>query len=100
MTSQDYFSFKSMISLSLIKTIYIIGAIIVTLWGVYLLFGGSNAGGTLLSVLAGIITLVFGNIMWRVTCEIWIVFFSIHERLGSIETEIKSGKSPVRPAAE
>ena len=40
--------------------------------------GGFNLAGALIALIAGAIELV----VWRVVCEIWIVIFSINDRLG------------------
>ena len=40
--------------------------------------GGFNLVGALVALLVGACTLLF----WRVACEVWIVIFSINDRLG------------------
>lgn len=73
----DYFNFRKMVSSLLIKLIYIIGLISITVYGFYLVFNEQ--------LVNGLLTLILGNIIWRVTCEGIIIIFSIHDRLASIE---------------
>ncbi|MES1157192.1 MAG: DUF4282 domain-containing protein [Alphaproteobacteria bacterium] len=40
--------------------------------------GGFNLGGALIALIAGAVELI----VWRVLCEVWIVIFSINDRLG------------------
>ena len=42
--------------------------------------GGFSLGGALFALLAG----VAGFLIWRVICEVWIVLFSINDRLGAL----------------
>jgi hypothetical protein len=83
----DYFSFKSMIALRIIQLIYLIGAAGTTLTGVAWLFTGMGmgAGGRFI----GLAIIVFGNILWRVWCELLIIFFRINETMNGIELNTK-----------
>lgn len=96
MSSNEYFSFRKLISSSLIRFIYIIGAIFVTLMALAVMFGAIPYAGGFVNFLAGIFFLVLGNLMWRVTCEVWMVFFGIHDRLSSIEVEVKRSGTLVK----
>jgi len=93
MESGEYFSFKKMISSTLIKIIYVIGAVLITIFGIVAMFGVLPYSSGIVNVLWGLVILVLGNLIWRVTCEIWIVIFGIHDRLVSIESEIKKSGS-------
>jgi len=42
-------------------------------------------------ILIGIGLIVFGNLLWRLLCEAWILLFGIHDTLGSIERHLKRG---------
>jgi len=75
-----FFSFRFMISTQLIKLIYVLGilALIVLGWN-YI-----NKGYEEFQLIGwGII--ILGNLVWRIVCEGWILLFSIHDILGSIE---------------
>jgi len=39
--------------------------------------------------LQGALLPVFGNIVWRILCEGWIVLFVIHEKLADIDTNTR-----------
>ena len=75
-----FFSFEKMITPSIIKFIFIIGLIIVILFG---LMGISSSDSPVFSLL---IT-AFSLIMWRVYCELMIVLFKIHENLVQIKNQ-------------
>ncbi len=91
MDSNSFLSFDKMISQSLIKFIYVLGAIFITLFGVLRLFGIiPGIGGAFVGILTGLVVIIFGNLMWRVTCEIWILFFSMHDKLVKIEDNTKT----------
>lgn len=87
----DFFSFKTLITLKFIQIIYIIGAIFITLAGLFMMFGSSMmpyggfmAGG----VLMGLLYIVIGNFLWRIWCEIIIIFFRMNKTLGEINNKI------------
>jgi hypothetical protein len=93
-----YFSFHKLVSTSIIKTTYVIGMVLITLWGLAAIgFGIASlaqpdnielrmfvAGQPLGAIVLGAIGLVFGNLLWRLLCEGWILLFSMHELLASI----------------
>jgi hypothetical protein len=78
----DYFNFKSMVSPVLIKVIYFLGFLSLTVSGVVMM--------TRNQPLEGLSALVFGNLLWRITCEGIIIIFRIHESLVSIEEKQKT----------
>jgi hypothetical protein len=77
----DFFSFKKMVSSTIVKFIYILGVIFIT-------FSSFAAMFATRGFLYGLFMLVLGNLLWRVFCEGIIILFSIHERLVSIEKNI------------
>jgi hypothetical protein len=93
-----YFSFRKMISTSLIKFLYVLGAIIITLTGLVPLFGGlfaSAYGGRdagpagALGLLFSLVWITVGNLLWRILCESWILLFSVHEVLVGIHNTLR-----------
>lgn len=84
----DYFSFKKIISSLLIKLLHLIGLLSITVYGFYLMYQGE--------FVQGLLTLLVGNLIWRILCEGMIIIFSIHERLVSIEINSQSGYDPRR----
>ena len=81
----DFISFKKMITPTIIRVIFWIGIVFAILAGLGMIIGGisSDFGGGG-AVLAGLAWIVFGPILVRIYCEILIVIFSIHDRLGEI----------------
>jgi hypothetical protein len=82
----DFLAFKVMITPFYIKTIYLLGAVILILAGI----GGMIVGPDNVRFL-GLLVLTVGNIFWRVSCECAILFFRIHDLLRSIENNTKRG---------
>lgn len=82
MKIEDFISFRKMVSTVLIKFIYILGMVILTISGIVVFFrGGEN-------ILLGLGIIIIGNLLWRVTCEGWVILFNIHDILGSIEKNL------------
>ena len=77
-----------MISLTLIKIIYVIGMIAITVSGVGLMIGGGDYGDATYTY-GGMALIIFGNLFWRIFCEGWIIIFSLHETTVSILNELK-----------
>ncbi len=87
----DFFSFRKMITLQVIQVVYSIVAILITLGGLFALFGSSGVVSELLpgGGFMGFIFLIFGNILWRIWCELIIVFFRINNSLSNIDANMK-----------
>lgn len=68
--------FKTMITPVIIKFIFFIGLIMLVLGGLIEIGSGS--------VGRGLGVMLIGPVMLRIYCEILIVIFSIHDRLGEI----------------
>ena len=88
-TSSGFFSFQIMISGKLIKSLYTIGMIIITLFGIIFIFIGSDIPEGEYFILGGVAAIILGNFIWRIFCEGLIIVFSIHETLVSILNELK-----------
>lgn len=85
-----FFSFRTMVSTSLIKIIYVLGLIGVTIGGIVMIVQGTERQyGSREQILIGISVILLGNLLWRIVCEGWILLFSVHDILGSIERELK-----------
>jgi len=81
----DFLSFNKFISPVLIKFIYWIGLFFIVLGTLGTMFGGGMLGmGGVSGFIIGLISGVMLALIWRVVCEIWIVIFSINDRLGVI----------------
>ena len=85
----EFFQFKVMISSEIIRTSNSVGAIIITGFGIFRMVGDLGYN----SILIGIIIVLMGNIVWRILCEGWILFFSIQETLSNIEKNTRQYNS-------
>jgi hypothetical protein len=80
---EDYFSFRTMVSSTIIKIVYTLGALGLTGAGLFFLSRNNNQG-----FLKGIGLLIIGNLLWRLICEGFILAFSIHDRLVEIREQL------------
>ncbi|MCA1615014.1 MAG: hypothetical protein LC795_15455 [Acidobacteria bacterium] len=64
MPEGDFFSFRTFLSNTIIKT----------------------------SLAAGVTLLLLGNLFWRLLCEGWIIIFSMHEMIAAIERKVISAE--------
>ena len=86
----EFFLFRRMITMQIIQVIYFVVAGLITLGGIITMFYGNSLpafipGG----ILSGLAILVFGNILWRIWCEIIIVFFRMNTTLSEIDDHTK-----------
>lgn len=95
---RDFLSFKTMITLRIIQIVYAVVAAIITISGLATMFGSSRSSGfgdygygSLMpgGPFMGLLILVFGNILWRIWCELIIVFFRINKSLNNIDEKTK-----------
>jgi len=82
----EFLEFKTMVSSVLIKILYALGVIVITIYGIISLFSGS--------FLEGLGSIIFGNLFWRLLCEGIIVVFSIHDELVSINQKTRDFGDP------
>lgn len=80
-----FFSFRKMVSTAIIKLLYILGMLALTIGGLGGILSGDDEG-----TIWGLLALTIGNLLWRLICEGWILLFSIHDILGSIEGQLKN----------
>ena len=78
--SGGFLGFRKMISVELIKAVYLLGALVIAGIGVLAIVRGQLGAGLLL--------IIGGNVLWRLLCEGGILLFSIHELLASIERKL------------
>lgn len=87
----EFFSFRKMITTGIIRNAYIIGMFVLILLGIAIMTDPRLFEELLYNIdpiLAGIIVILLGNLLWRIVCEILILSFSIldnllHSSLGS-----------------
>jgi len=97
----DFFSFRNLVSITLIKILYAAGMVVITSSGLfqiahtlYLFLEERSSARPGIAVLVippgfaivmSLFVIIFGNLLWRVLCEAGIVLFSTHDMLASIE---------------
>lgn len=95
---KDFLSFKTMITLKVIQIMYVVIAAIITIAGLVTMFSGGSRGGyggygygSLMpgGFWGGLLMIIFGNVIWRIWCELIIVFFRINKSLNNIDDKTK-----------
>jgi hypothetical protein len=89
---EDFLTFRRYITPPLIMLIYTIGAFSITGLAFLFIYLGAQpcSFGICLGnlyVILGIITLIFGNLAWRLLCEYLVVQFRIYDALRSIDSK-------------
>ena len=94
---RGFFSFGTLISPTFIQLSYIIGAAVITVAGilmVVLVLTGVAPEYTDTSrdvlLFGGLTLLGVGNIVWRVLCEMTILFFRMHEAVVSLDDSARA----------
>ena len=80
----EYLNFKEMITPKIIKWVYILGAIGLTIASLFNIFTGE--------VLLGSLVLILGNVAFRMVCESTVVAFGIFGSLRNIEDHLVKKK--------
>lgn len=86
-------NFDSLIGGSLVKIIYFLGLFGIVIWTVVALLASVTAmrydvGSGLGALVLALVGLVFGTLIWRFMCEIYVIMFNIHDRLGEIRDRL------------
>jgi rubredoxin len=95
---QDFLMFRFLVTTHIIQVVYIAGAWVITIGGLlqigavaYAIYENGYESALregretlILWVVAGVLGLIIGNLFWRLICELWILFFSMHDQLVSI----------------
>ncbi|MGQ0742533.1 MAG: DUF4282 domain-containing protein [Alphaproteobacteria bacterium] len=87
METQDFLNFDKMIAPTLIKFVYWVGLVLILLWTVWSMFMGLGFGSGIVHFFVAALTGVVGLLAWRIVCELWMVIFSINERLGALASQ-------------
>lgn len=101
---RDFLTFRTMLTPLLIQAVFWVGSAIAVVVGLVYVARGAQAqygGGPF--VVWGLLILLFGPLLVRLYCEIFIVFFRINETLTEIRhvlEEIRAGLRPAPPAPE
>jgi hypothetical protein len=89
----DLFKFDKMVAPTVLKIVYWLGLIgialacLMSIIGAISMMSYSAATG-LGTLLISIIALAFGALIWRIMIEIYMVIFSINDRLGEIRDRL------------
>jgi hypothetical protein len=88
MNFNNLLNFDTFVAPVLIRIVYWIGIVLIVLGTLTGLLGGGmmasqyGGGGGLMGSLIALLAGAVGLLFWRVMCEVWIVIFSINDRLG------------------
>lgn len=92
-----YFSFSTMVTDVLIKIVYVLGMVGISIVSIMILLSSDNNrhkyrddpfAFTEIPLIAAILFFVFGNLLWRLLCEGWIVIFGIYKRIVSLDEKV------------
>ena len=88
----EFLSFRKFISPIVIKILYLIGVVAIVLFGLYMFFMSFNLlrlsfGAFLLQFFGSILLIVFGNLSWRVGCEMMLLMFSMNDELKKLNNK-------------
>jgi len=89
----DLFKFDKMVAPTVLKIVYWLGLAGIVLWALFALFAAINmmsysAASGLGRLLLALVGLLFGTLIWRIMIEIYMVIFSINDRLGEIRDRL------------
>jgi len=101
MNFKDILSFKTMLTPKIMRIYFIVIACVIALFTVLGFFGTLIQGGVMvLAALAVLIGGAFYLVIFRVFCEIMILFFAMHEELIAMRKALAGEVAPVAPAVE
>lgn len=89
----DFVGFEKMIAVTVVKVLYWFGLAAIIIGGIVSIFGSFSTMGYSFSMGLGqflltLIGIAVAFILWRVLCELYIVVFSMHDRLGEIRDRL------------
>lgn len=92
---KEFISFRQMITLRIIQILYIVVAIVITIFALFTMFKGDGGSDSVYGSMmpggffGGLTILIFGNLGWRVYCELMIVLFRMNKSIGEIENNTR-----------
>ena len=96
-TMQEFFSFRKMITPTIIRFIFWIGSGLMVIGGLVALFSNLGRYGSAASAIGGLLTIFIGPVVVRIACEQVILFFRINETLSEIRSDLQDVKSRLNP---
>lgn len=94
---QEFFSFRKMITPTIIRFIFWIGAGFMVIAGLVMLFSNLGRYGDAASAIGGLLTILIGPVIVRIACEQVILFFRINETLSEIRQDLREVKAHLNP---
>jgi hypothetical protein len=95
---EEFFSFRKMITPSIIRIIFWIGSIATIITGLVMLLSNLGRYASGVSAIGGLFIIVLGPIAVRVVCEQVILFFRINETLSEIRNDLEQMKTTLNKA--
>jgi len=92
----NFLNFDKMLTPTIIKIVFWIGAGLSVLMGLLMIIQGAGAyygGGA--SIFMGLLTIVIGPFVVRIYCELLIIFFKMNETLQDVKDLLANQNKPV-----
>ncbi len=88
-----FWTFDRLLGSTIIKVLYYLGLAGIALYVLFGIFaslsmGSYSPGGGLVGLVLSLVFGLIGVVFWRVTCELWLIIFNIHDRLGEIRDRL------------
>jgi hypothetical protein len=93
--SMDFLSLDKFITPSLIRILYIIGLVVLFLSALFQIIFTTGQLGFWGGVIFPLIEFVFGVLLWRIFCEIVLLFFDMRDKLAIIAGRTAGGSATV-----
>lgn len=90
-TVLEFFRFERWAGPLVIKILYPLGLVVITVAGAFCFWSGVTAllvldvDAGIIFTIVGVVTVVLGNLLWRAACEFFFLFFNIRETLAAIK---------------
>ena len=88
-TLSDYLTFRAMITPIFIQVIFWLGVAAIVVMALIAMIAGISNGEAGIAILYGLLTIVVGPVVWRIYCELLIVFFRMLDMLREINNKMK-----------
>lgn len=93
-TVLEFFRFERWVGPLVIKILYPLGLVVITVGGAFCFWSGLIAllvldfdVDIIIFTIAGFVTVVIGNPLWRAACEFFFLFYNVRETLAAIKKE-------------
>jgi hypothetical protein len=93
-TVLEFFGFERWAGPLIIKILYPLGLVVITVGGTFCFWSGVTAllvldfdVDIIIFTIAGLVTVIIGNPLWRAACEFFFLFFNVRETLDAIKRE-------------